>query len=388
MERLKVLVVTNDFPPRIGGIEAYVAALFRHLSPGVSTTVLTSRHADSYEFDRSFPGEVIRWARYPLIPSPRLARAVVDCVNRTRSDIVVFGATLPLAMVAGHVRRGTEARIVMFTHGLEPALTSMPFGSTLIRRITRHAAIVTVLSRWSEQRIRSAVGPRARIELLRSGIEPERFHPGVGGAACRARFGLGTGPVVVSVGRLVTRKGHDRLIQALPGIARQFPTVCLLIVGAGPARRRLEQAAERRGVAGRVIFAGAVSDVDLPGCFAAGDVFAMPCRSRWAGLDTEGLGTVFLEAAAVGRAAIAGDSGGASEAVIDGETGVVVDGRSVAAIEAAVLRLLRTPSEAQALGAAAARRTHDELTWRSLARRFESLLYETAGATASARAHG
>lgn len=375
---LNVLVVTNDFPPRIGGIEQYVAELLDHLSIDVSVTVITSNQPNAATFDRAFPANVIRWAPYPLLPTPGLVRAVVDHVTRHDVGVLVFGATFPLAMIAGTVGRRTGVPIVMFTHGVEPALTSLPGGSTLLRRIVRHATIVTVLSRWAEHRIRSAVGPIPRIELLRSGVDADRFRPTISGAAIRHRYGLGPGPVIVSVARLVARKGHDRIIGALPGIAREFPTVRLLIVGAGPSRRRLERLTVRHRVTSHVVFAGAVSEADLPGCFAAGDVFAMPCRSRWAGLDTEGLGTVFLEAAAVGRPAIAGRSGGAPEAVIDGKTGIVVDAAGSAAVEAGLLRLLRSPDDARTLGAAAASRVRRELTWPLLARRLECLLHEAS----------
>ena len=375
---LKLLVVTNDFPPRIGGIEHYVAELVRHLSAEVSTTVLTSNHLDATEFDKSFPARVIRWAPYPLLPSPRLIRTVADSITRNEVDVLVFGATLPLALIAGAVRRRTAVPIVMFTHGVEPGFTSLPGGSALLRRITRHATIVTVLSRWSERQIRSAVGQRPRIELLPSGIDPARFRPDIDGAAIRRRFALGTGPVIVSVARLVPRKGHDRIVGALPGIVREFPNVRLLIVGDGRSRGRLERLTARHHVENHVVFAGAVSDADLPACFAAGDVFAMPCRSRWAGLDTEGLGTVFLQAGAVGRPAVAGRSGGAPEAVIDGETGIIVDARTSAAVEAGMLALLRSPDTSRTLGANAAARVHREFTWPLLAERFEGLLHDAA----------
>ncbi|MGH9387685.1 MAG: glycosyltransferase family 4 protein [Vicinamibacterales bacterium] len=375
---LKLLVVTNDFPPRIGGIEQYVAELARHLSPDVSTTVITSNHLDAPPFDRSFPARVIRWAGYPLLPSPRLVEAVVEHVTCDQVDVLVFGATFPLALIAGAVGRRTAVPIVLFTHGVEPALTSLPGGSALLRQLARHATIMTVLSRWAEHRIRSAVGSIPRIELLPSGVDAHRFRPGVAGTAIRHRYGLGAGPVIVSVARLVPRKGHDRIIGALPGIAREFPAVRLLIVGTGPSRRRLERLTVRHGVASHVVFAGAVSDADLPACFAAGDVFAMPCRSRWAGLDAEGLGTVFLEAAAVGRPAVAGQSGGAPEAVLDGETGLVVDARASASVEAGVLHLLRSADEARAMGANGASRVHRELTWPVLARRLECLLHEAS----------
>lgn len=375
---LKILVVTNDFPPRIGGIEQYVAELVRHLSGDAAATILTSDHLDAPAFDRSFPARVIRWARYPLLPTPRLVRAVAERVKQDGVDVVVFGATLPLASIAGAIRHRTAVPVVMMTHGLEPALTALPGGSALLRRILRHASATTVLSRWAEHRIRAAVGPVPRIELLRSGVDDNRYCPSLDGAAIRHRYRLGDGPVIVSVARLVPRKGHDRLIGALPGIAREYPGARLLVVGSGPSRPRLERLAIRHRVTDRVVFAGAVAEAELPAHFAAGEIFAMPCRSRWAGLDVEGLGTVFLQAAAVGRPALAGRSGGAHEAVIDGETGVVVDGRTSAAVEAGVLSLLGKPTEARAMSLAAAERVRRELTWPLLAQRLEQLLREVS----------
>jgi phosphatidylinositol alpha-1,6-mannosyltransferase len=375
---LKILVVTNDFPPRVGGIEHYVAELLRHLSGNISATVLTSEHVDAPAFDCSFPASVIRWAPYPLLPSPRLARAVVEHVRRESVDVVVFGATLPLAMIAGSVRRRTGVPIVMFTHGVEPVVASVPLASRLVRRLVSHATIVTAVSRWAEDRLRSAVGTGPRIEQLPPGIDTDRYHPGVSGAATRDRYGLGAGPVIATVSRLVPRKGHDRLIGALPAIAREFPAVRLFIVGGGPSRERLQRLAARHGVTSHVVFAGPVSAAELPSCFAAGDVFAMPCRSRWWGLDTEALGAVYLQAAGVGRAAVAGQAGGAPEAVRHGETGVVVDGGQSAAVAAGVLRLLRSPGEAQSFGSTAAAWVHRELTWPLMAARLESLLHEAA----------
>jgi phosphatidyl-myo-inositol dimannoside synthase len=371
---VNVLVVTNDFPPRIGGIEEYVAEYVRHLPPDISATVLTSRHRDAASFDRSFQARVIRWAPYPLVPTPALARTVVELIASQHVDALVFGATLPLAAIAGVVRRRTGVAIVMCTHGVEPAIAAVPAGSALLRRIARHATTMTVISSWSEQLIRSAVGPTAPIIRLPGGVDPERFHPDANGGPARRGYRVGDGPVILSVGRLVTRKGHDRLIAALPRVTREFPDARLLIVGAGAGRRRLEQFAAHCGVARHVVFAGVVAAADLPSCFAAADIFAMPCRSRWGGLDTEGLGTVYLQAAAAGLPAIAGSAGGAPEAVLDGVTGLVVDSRETAPVEAALLRLLRRPDERHAFGAAAAARVRREFTWAILARRFESIL--------------
>jgi phosphatidylinositol alpha-1,6-mannosyltransferase len=185
--------------------------------------------------------------------------------------------------------------------------------------------------------------------------------------------------VVVSVSRLVPRKGQDRLVHAWGGVLREFPDARLLIVGGGRNRNRLARLARRLDVSARVVFTGPVSDDDLPACFAAGQLFAMPCRSRGGGLDVEAWGTVFLEAAAVGRPSIAGRAGGAPEAVLHEETGLVVDPRSEAAVRSAILRLLRAPDEARRFGERAAARARGEFTWSHLARRLQALLDQAAG---------
>jgi phosphatidylinositol alpha-1,6-mannosyltransferase len=304
-------------------------------------------------------------------------------VNEERVDVVVFGAALPLALIAGAVRRRSNAAVLTFTHGVEPAAAVVPGGSVLLRYIARQSTMMTAVSRWAEDRIRSMVGTKPRIEQLPSGIDEDRFHPAVSGEQIRERYALGEGPVIVCVSRLVARKGHDRMIAALPEIARHFPNVRLLIVGTGRGRRRLEALSRRCGVGAHVVFAGTARDDDLPACFAAGDVFAMPCRSRWGDLNVEALGAVFLQAAAVGRPSLAGRSGGAPEAVLDGVTGLVIDAETVAAVEAGLLRLLRSPVEARSFGEKGALRVHTDLRWSQLARRLESLLYDASAARQS-----
>lgn len=376
---MKILVVTNDFPPRLGGIEQYVAQLLAHLPRTTSAIVLASRHPDAAAFDREFPHPVVRCAAYPMLPTPRLARQVADRATREGADVVVFGAGLPLGLMAGAIRRRGGPPIVAFTHGVEPVLASAPGGGAVLRRLARHTAIVTCVSMWAERRIRSAVGPDARLERLPPGFDERRFHPEVDGAPIRARYGLGAGPVVVSVSRLVPRKGQDRLVRAWRGVLHEFPDARLLIVGGGRDRDRLTRLARRLNVAARVVFTGPVPADDLPAHLAAADVFAVPCRPRWGGLDTEAWGTVFLEAAGVGRAAIAGRAGGAPEAVLHEETGLVVDAHRETAVRSAIVRLLRAPDEARVFGQRAATRARREYTWSQMARRLQTLLDQAAG---------
>ena len=373
---MKILVVTNDFPPRIGGIEDYVARLLSHLSPDVSVRVFAPDQPGALAYDRAFAHPVARWPGYPMLPTPGLTMAIVDLLSRDRPDVLVFGAALPLALMSRAIRRKHDVPILAFTHGAEPTAAAVPGGAAMMRWMSRHVTAFTAVSRWAERQLRLAVGPRARVAQLPSGIDDERFRPDVSGHSVREQYALGPGPVIVCLSRLVQRKGHDQVIRALKGVAGEFPSVRLLIVGDGPDRPRLQRLALREGVSDLVVLAGAVPYEHLPACLAAGDLFAMPCRSRFRGLENEGLGAVFLQAAAVGRPAIAGQSGGAPEAVLHGDTGLVVDGRSVAAVEGAILRLLRAPEEARAMGERAAARVHADMTWAQMSGRLETLLQE------------
>jgi phosphatidylinositol alpha-1,6-mannosyltransferase len=190
----------------------------------------------------------------------------------------------------------------------------------------------------------------------------------------RARYGLTGRPVIVCVSRLVPRKGQDMLIRALPAIRRRVPGTALLLVSGGPYRKRLERLAAEQGVASDVVFTGSVPWAELPAHYSAGDVYAMPCRTRAAGLDVEGLGIVYLEASATGLPVVAGDSGGAPDAVLDGETGYVVGGRDVAALADRLAGLLSDPARAKAMGAAGRAWVEREWRWEKQAARMATLL--------------
>jgi phosphatidylinositol alpha-1,6-mannosyltransferase len=380
---VKLLVITNDFPPHVGGIEDYVCHLVEHLRPGTTSVILAPRHREAAAFDRTFPERVIRWPAFPMVPSPRLAREVVRLCLTERVDAVLFGAAMPLALIAGVVRRRARLPIIACTHGVEPAFASVPGGGVALRYIASHVTMMTAVSEWAEAHLRKALGPGIRIERLPSGIDPNRFHPQVEGFRVRAKWNLDRDPVIVCLSRLVRRKGQDQLIRSLPSIVSVIPSVRLVLVGAGSGERRLRRLAAKHEVLDRVVFAGRVASAELPEYIAAGDLFAVPCRSRLLGFENEALGAVFLQAAAVGRAAIAGRSGGAPEAVLHGRTGLVVDGRDRRAIAEAVVSLLRAPAARDALARAAAYRVHRDWTWSQIAGRLQALLEEAVASTAA-----
>lgn len=373
---MKVVVVTNDFPPRIGGINDYVAQLVRRFPSG-DVTVLSSTYRGAAQHDRGFPQEVVRLPTEMMLPTPGVRRELHAVLRARRPDVVLFGAVWPLGHMGPAVRRKLGIPYGGFAHGLELTGALVP---GLLRHIGRRASLLTAVSDWARGRLEGAFGWKGRMGLLPSGIDTGAFHPGVDDSAVRARHSLGDAPVVCCVSRLVARKGQDMLIRAMPRLARDVPGVRLLVVGSGPYERTLRALAQATGVERDVTFTGAVPYDELPAYFRAGNVFAMPCRSRRMGLDIEALGAVFLQGQAVGRPVVVGNSGGAPEAVRDGETGVVVDPGSPAAIAGAIAPLLADPSRAEAMGRRGAAWVHDAWTWDAMTARLQRMLADAVGA--------
>jgi phosphatidylinositol alpha-1,6-mannosyltransferase len=279
----------------------------------------------------------------------------------------------PLGHMGPAIHRALDIPYGGFTHGLELTGALVP---GLLRNIGRHARLLTAASDWARRRLERAFGWTGRMALLPSGIDTAHFRPDVSDAAVRERHALGAAPVVACVSRLVARKGQDMLIRAWPAVQAAVPDAKLLVVGHGPHAPTLRALARRLGVERDVVFAGAVPYAELPAYFRAGDVFAMPCRARWFGLDVEALGAVFLQGAAVGRPVVVGDSGGAPETVKDGETGTVVDPTSPVAIAGVLSRLLTDAGLRQRMGAAGAEWVHREWSWDAMATRLSALINE------------
>ncbi len=373
----RTLVVTNDFPPRTGGIQSFVHALVERQPPD-SIVIHASNSAGAAAFDARADYPVVRHRGSLLLPVPAVARAAADLIGRFGIDTVLFGAAMPLGLLAPRLRAAGARRLIGLTHGHEAAWAVAPGGDRVLRRVAAGLDVLTFLGPFTGSRIASALRPadRAKLVRLHPGVDPVRFAPGPG-LLRRAQLGLAGRPVVVCVSRLVPRKGQDTLIAALPALRAAIPEVCLLIVGGGPYLRRLRDQVRTRGLGDHVRFTGPVPDADLPGYYGAGDVFAMPCRTRRRGLDVEGLGMVFLEASACGLPVVAGDSGGAPDAVLDGVTGTVVDGHSVAAVAAALNRFLTDTALAAKLGAAGRDWVVDEWGWDAQAARLAELLAGT-----------
>jgi phosphatidyl-myo-inositol dimannoside synthase len=369
----RTLVVTNDFPPRQGGIQSYVYELARRQPPG-SIVVYASDHEGSATFDAQQEFPVVRHPTGLLLPTPAARRRIETVLRSHAATAVWFGASAPLGLMAGGLRSAGAERIVASTHGHEIGWAMLPASRQALRRVGNLCDVVTYITEYTRTRLAAALGPHPELRQLAPGVDVETFRPGADGSAIRARYGLGGRPVVLCVSRLVRRKGQDVLIEAFAQVRRAVPDAALLLVGRGPYERDLRALAERRGVGRDVVFARGVAFADLPEHYAAADLFAMPCRTRRAGLDVEGLGIVYLEASATGLPVVAGDSGGAPEAVLDGRTGYVVDGRDVTAVTDRLVMLLRDAALRRELGAAGRAWVEKQWPWSALAAQLTEIL--------------
>lgn len=372
----RTLLVTNDFPPRPGGIQSYLHSFASQL-PADELVVYAPRwRGDSHvKFDAKQPFEVIRHPTTLMLPTPLVARRAARIVKTRGCDSVWFGAAAPLAVMSSHLRRAGADRIVASTHGHEVGWSMVPGGRATLRTIGENTDVVTYVSKYTRSRFSSAFGASAALEHLPPGVDTDRFVPDdAARTELRARYGLGDRPTVLCLSRLVPRKGQDFLIRALPEIRRAVDGAVLVIVGGGPYENTLRELVRSTGMEQHVVFTGTVPSAELAAHHTIADVFAMPSRTRGAGLDVEGLGIVYLEASACGVPVVAGMSGGAPEAVQHNKTGLVVDGTSVSSIADAIVTLLSDRTLATQMGNAGRAWVDAEWRWDVLTEKLRSLI--------------
>ena len=372
----RTLIVTNDFPPRQGGIQSFVHELARRLDPE-RLTVYAPKWAGDAAFDAAQPFEVVRHPTSLMIGGPSVRRRAAELASSRQAEVVIFGASAPLGLITPVLRKAGVRRAIAITHGHEAGWAALPVARGLLRRIGQETDVVTYLGDYFRVRLASALTPEAaaRMTRLHPGVDAGTFRPDPRARAeIRERYGLGDRPVVVCVSRLVPRKGQDTLLRAWPAVLAAVPDAALLIVSGGPYAAALHRLAEQTGVTSSVRFTGPVPQDELPAHYAAGDVFAMPCRTRRGGLDVEGLGIVYLEASATGLPVVGGDSGGAPDAIRDGETGYVVGGRDVGALSARLIALLTDPAGAKAMGDKGRAWVDRDWNWDLIASRLRGLI--------------
>ena len=371
-----ILLVTNDFGPRAGGIETFVIGLLERIPPG-EVVVYTSSQEGSTDFDQrwrsEFGVEVIRDRASILLPTPRVIKNLRKAL-RTRSITKVwFGAAAPLGLSARWLRKSGARHIVALTHGHEVWWSKVwPF-SWLMSEIARSVDIATYLGDFTMQAIAPRFNVPEKLVKVAPGIDTDHFKP-VDASALRIELELHDRPTIISVGRLVHRKGQDRLVEAMSRIVAEIPDAVLVFVGEGPHRKVLDRLVKKHDLHEHVRFIGRIHYSELPRYIALGDVFAMPSRSRLLGLEVEGLGIVYLEASACGVPVVGGSSGGAPDAVKDGITGFVVDGNDIAEIAERITHLLKDHQLRKSMGEAGREWALAEWRWQRWSSEFNKAL--------------
>jgi phosphatidylinositol alpha-1,6-mannosyltransferase len=373
-----VLFVTNDFGPRAGGIETFVIGLIER-RPFGSTIVYTSAQEDSELYDKKWSQDfgvtVIRDRSKILLPTPRVASKLAHIIKERKIEVAAFGAAAPLGLLSASMKKAGVKKTIALTHGHEVWWAKVfPF-SLAMRRIGSTVDALTYLGEFTQSAISQALPAKAaqRMVKIAPGIDVDHFSP-QDSSQLRRELNLEKKKVIVSVGRLVHRKGQDHLIQSMPEILKQVPDAHLLMVGKGPYLEHLAKLVAVNKLENHVSFIGRIQYAELPKFICAGDVFAMPSRSRLAGLEVEGLGIVYLEASACGLPVVAGSSGGAPDAVVDGVTGIVVDGTNNHEISQALITLLKDPGRSKEMGEAGRQWIIDNWRWEIWSRHFNELL--------------
>jgi phosphatidylinositol alpha-1,6-mannosyltransferase len=374
----KILCITNDFGPRAGGIETFVIGLIER-APKDTVVVYTSSQGDTEAYDQAwltdFGVEVIRDRARILLPSLRVARNINKLVQDRKIKKAFFGAAAPLAIMSKGLRRNGVKKIVALTHGHEVWWAKLwPF-SWAIAFIGRNVDHLTYLGNFTRGEIAKSLSDEAKAAMVKiaPGIDTEHFKPTNSAHELRSQLGLDKKKVIVSVGRLVHRKGQDVLLSALPQVLKLHPDAHLLLVGEGPYRAHLEKLVSKFDLQNATTFIGRIQYRDLPRYICAGDIFVMPSRSRLAGLEVEGLGIVYLEASACGLPVIAGKSGGAPDAVHEAVTGVTVDGTSISEVAEAIIKMFDDPANSKAMGEAGRSWIYDNWRWEIWAEEFNRL---------------
>ena len=373
-----VLFVTNDFGPRAGGIETFIIGLIQR-RPFGQTIVYTSFQENSAQFDAdwlaNYGVRVIRDRSKILLPTPRVALHLRGIIKKEGITTAAFGAAAPLGLLSASMKRAGVVRTVALTHGHEVWWAKVfPF-NLLLRRIGSTVDVLTYLGEFTRKAISKALSARAQSAMVKiaPGIDVEHFIS-TDASSLRESLGLADKKVIVSVGRLVHRKGQDHLIEAMPEILKNVPRAHLLLVGEGPYREHLQNLVHQLKLESSVTFIGRIQYQDLPMYICVGDIFAMPSRSRLMGLEVEGLGIVYLEASSCGLPVLAGDSGGAPDAVIQNETGLVVSGTDNKEIASAAVALLTNLEASQKMGTVGRQWIVDNWRWEIWSKTFEELL--------------
>lgn len=378
MSQRPVLLVTNDLGPRAGGIESFILGLLGELD-GSKIAIFTSSQNGDTAFDQELHNRlgviVHRDRARVLLPTPRVRREVKRMMKVHSSEIIWYGAAAPLAWMAGSLRRAGAKRQVALTHGHEVWWSKVwPF-SLVMKAISSNLDVMTYLGNFTLQAMKPILHKDVRAIRIAPGIAVDHFTPGPKPLELVHRLNLENKMVIVSVGRLVHRKGQDKLLEAMPLILQSEPETVLLLVGEGPYKEHLKKLVRTLKIEKSVRFVGRLQYQELPRYLRLGDIFAMPSRSRFFGLEVEGLGIVYLEASSAGLPVLVGSSGGAPDAVLPGETGLVVNGVDTSAIAESAITLLQDSALRARMGERGRSWVIETWSWQIWGERFKAVLF-------------
>jgi len=351
----KTLVITNDFPPRPGGIQTFVHGLIKGLEP-TDVVVLSSKFKGWQEFDKLQKYKVFRYDTEILLPTPAVANYAIKLVKEFDCESVLFGASAPLGLLSAKLKENGIKKTVALTHGHEVGWSFTPGLKQTFQKIVKDVDKLTYLTKYTFEKIKEAIpeSELVKFEQLTPGIDIEMFKPSNKETKevqdLRHRFRIQDKLIVACISRLMPRKGQDTLIEIWPEVIKKVPSAHLLIVGGGPYKQNLHKKAFDLNINSNVTLTGSVPWEQLPTFYASADVFAMPVRTRNFGFDVEGLGIVYLEASASAVPVIAGNSGGAPDAVINEVTGYVLDPKNKNLLVEKIVNLLLNPDLRNRLG--------------------------------------
>ena len=373
----KTFLITNDLGPRAGGIESFVLGLLERVDKN-SVVILTSSQSKSKEFDQElfekYGAIVIRDRSKILLPTPRVAHKAIKIMKEHQATTIWFGAAAPLALLAKRLRNAGATNIVALTHGHEVWWAKIPLFHQAISKISKDVDSLTYLGEFTKNAMLPAIADKSKLVKIAPGIDVDHFAPRDIDLKLIEKHKLQNRRVIVCVGRLVHRKGQDKLIEAMPQVLKKFPDAVLLLVGEGPIRSMLDKLIRHHGLEHNVIFTGRIKFEELPKYIQLGEVFAMPSRDRFFGLEVEGLGIVYLEASACGVPVIVGKSGGAPDAVIENQTGLIVDGTNPKEISDAICKLLDDKDLAMQMGRNGRQWVVENWRWQIWSEKFNALL--------------
>lgn len=373
-------MLAPEFTPAGGiGTRSYESA--RNLvSEGHKVTVLTAMPRRVYEQQRYNDIEVInvswlasgaRFRPWKFILTVLVFSLYGLILARSRRIHFCYSTITHVGIPALAVKKCFGIPYILAVHGMEVAFPTR-IGQKWLGLVLNNASAFTILANRQRQSLHNFGIPDERIFVIQEGIDAEKFRPKPKSSAILERYRLCGYHIILTVGRLVKRKGHDMVIQALPRITSEVPNTVYVIVGTGPEEQELKKIAVSQNVEKDVIFTGYVPDSQLPDYYSTCDVFIMP--SREIGADIEGFGLVFLEANACGRPVIGGKSGGIGDAIADGVTGFLVNPEDISAISEKVICLLKDASLAEKLGRQGRERVENEFSREVILTKIQTML--------------